>query len=128
MEPTNNDPGTRTWNVNNRSAQGDYARYNPWRAPGYSIPLNGCGIASGFLKGGFERVADGGKKSFYSSAVPDGYKAGDPGTLVPQVTVTDWTAGSTAELQFAIDVNHGGGYQYRLCPKSAGVGPPGKID
>jgi len=122
MEPTNNAAAGRTWNVKNLSAQGDYAKYNPWRAPGHSIPLNGCGVASGFLTGGFERVGKTGQKSFYQSAVPTGYKAGDPGTKVPELKSikTVWTAGGTAEVMFAIDVNHGGGYQYRLCPKGIG--------
>jgi hypothetical protein len=99
---------------------GDYAKYNPWRAPGFAIPLNGCGIASGFLTGGYERIT-GEKKTFYQSATPNGYQAGDPGTQIPplQGTSTYWAAGKTAEVMFAIDVNHGGGYQYRLCPKGA---------
>lgn len=120
MEPTNNKASTRTWNVHNKSWKGDYAKYNPWRAPGHAIPLNGCGIASGFKTGGFERYAKGGKKTFYQSDVPNGYQAGDHGTKVAPVKslTTTWTPGGIAEVMFGIDVNHGGGYQYRLCPKS----------
>lgn len=120
MEPTNNNPLTRSWNVNNLSPEGDYAKYNPWRAPGHAVPISGCGVASGFMVGGFERFK-GGEKTFYQSAVPTGYKAGEVGTNVPAGVSTKWTAGGTADISFAIDVNHGGGYQYRLCPKSAGV-------
>merc|ERR1719421_1530849 len=68
-------------------------------------------------------MAKDGKKNFYTSSTPEGYKSGDPGTLVPPSgDKTVWTAGKNAEVMFAIVVNHGGGYQYRLCPKG------GKID
>merc|ERR1712048_323222 len=31
---------------------------------------------------------------------------------------TTWVAGSVVEVSWAIEANHGGGYQYRLAPKS----------
>ena len=31
---------------------------------------------------------------------------------------TVWVAGSSVEVAWAIHANHGGGYQYRLCPRS----------
>merc|ERR1711988_1519466 len=49
---------------------------------------------------------------------PFGYKRGDHGSDIPEyVPETMWTAGQTAIVSFATAVNHGGGYQYGLCPK-----------
>ena len=39
--------------------------------------------------------------------------------LPPLPTATVWTAGGRAEVTWQITANHGGGYQYRLCPASA---------
>ena len=36
----------RTYNIQNLSANGDWTRYHPWRAPGRSPVLDPCGIAS----------------------------------------------------------------------------------
>ena len=38
--------------------------------------------------------------------------------FLPPVTwsTTKWVIGSTAEVEWGIAANHGGGYQYRLCP------------
>lgn len=38
--------------------------------------------------------------------------------IAPQKTPTVWKAGSLAEVAWSIWSNHGGGYIYRLCPKS----------
>lgn len=46
-------------------------------------------------------------------------KQGDLGSNLPeQSTGIVWTAGALAETAWFIRANHGGGYQYRLCPKS----------
>jgi hypothetical protein len=84
MEPTNNNPATRTWNINNKSPYGDWTKYHPWRAPGFARMKNPC-----------------------------------PGNLPPHTDNIDmWVAGGTAWAWWSIGANHGGGYQYRLCPKS----------
>jgi len=84
MEPTNSDPATRSWNINNRSPYGDWTKYHPWRAPGHAELVNPC-----------------------------------PGNFPPQQgNIETWVAGSTAWAWWSIWANHGGGYQYRLCPKS----------
>merc|ERR1712025_548967 len=49
---------------------------------------------------------------------PPGYEWGDKGSKLPITEKTQWTAGSTVEVSWGIAANHGGGYQYRLCPKS----------
>jgi len=103
---------------------------NPWQAPGYSPVADPCGILGGWN---------------YSS--PEDYIAGPPGTAkingqvngqVPPPGLKPrpgtfgthaylaadslqpaavWKAGSMAEVSWSILANHGGGYQYRLCPK-----------
>ena len=107
-EPTNNDPPFRTWNVDNLSRAGDWTRYFPWRAPGHANPLDACSIASGFVAG---------TNSFGSSV--SGFKNGDVGSALPAGKVNYWPAGKTVNVSFGMLVNHGGGYQYRLCPKSS---------
>ena len=39
-------------------------------------------------------------------------------TLLPIAAPTAWSAGGTAEVAWQVTANHGGGYSYRLCPKS----------
>ena len=42
---------------------------------------------------------------------------GDRGSELPALpTATVWRAGQEAEVTWQITANHGGGYQYRLCP------------
>jgi hypothetical protein len=106
MEPTNNDAKYRTFNLQNKSVAGDWTRYFPWRAPGFSKPLDACSIASGFREG----------ENSYGSSV-SGFTNGAKGSSVAG-KVTYWPAGGTAEARYGIMVNHGGGYQYRLCPKT----------
>jgi hypothetical protein len=43
---------------------------------------------------------------------------GDKGSQLAPSATTVWSAGSTVTVGFGIWANHGGGYQYRLCPKS----------
>ena len=47
-------------------------------------------------------------------------KQGDLGsrTLPPRASGTVWAAGSVVEVSWNLLANHGGGYQYRLCPAS----------
>jgi len=107
IEPTNND--ALSWNVDSKSPREDWNRYMPFRSPGSSIPLDACGIASGFLPTAAVQFAH-----EFSSSVEQGTK----GTHLPPGTVTTWTADSVVEASFSLMVNHGGGYQYRVCPKS----------
>ena len=45
---------------------------------------------------------------------------GDLGSKTLPVTPsgTHWKAGSKVEVSWTIQANHGGGYQYRLCPRN----------
>eukprot|EP00660_Eupelagonema_oceanica_P014989 gene14989-5350_t len=78
--------------------------------------MDACGVAGGGMDPG--QQGNGG-------VPPDFYAQGDKGSEVPfgagtssPNPVTRWTAGSTQEVAWAITANHGGGYQYRLCPRS----------
>jgi hypothetical protein len=107
IEPTNNDPEYRSWNSDGDSRCGDFTKYNPWRAPGKSPVNDPCGQASGF------------GDTTSGAEVPMGYSAGDYGSQVlPATEPMYWKAGGTAQVGWALSAQHGGGYSYRLCPKS----------
>ena len=59
-------------------------------------------------------------EDIYGVRIPQG---GDYLALPPRGSPTVWTAGSTVEVAFAMSVNHGGGYVYRLCPFNASTSP-----
>ena len=115
-EPTVNSPRERTWNVRNRSPAGDWTKYMPWRAPGSAIPIDPCGVASGFLHR---------KPLKHGSYGPDGYRVGQRGSeaMPPHRGGAPMSlkAGATVTVSFGQFVNHGGGYQYRLCKKSDAI-------
>jgi len=96
--------------------------HKPWTAPGHAPIANPCGIASGVKPGlpglGGKSGGDGHGKP---APVPKGSTQGMNGTdLKPLDKIsTKWEVGSVQEVAFAIIANHGGGYQYRLCPKSS---------
>jgi len=96
-----------TWNMDVKSTMGDFTAYMPWGAPGASAVVDPCGVASGFGAGK------------YSGAVaPKGYSIGDLGSQVlkPLANATVVRAGGLLEAGFGFEVNHGGGFSYRLCP------------
>jgi len=78
--------------------------------------LDPCGIASGDYKHG--SAGNGGDP-------PPGYEVGVKGSTEMRDGQAEagfhrtWTAGQVAEVSWAIVANHGGGYQYRLCPKNS---------
>lgn len=68
--------------------------WNPWRNPG-SVPVKSpCG------------------NNFWNTEL-DGLD------LAPNPKHTAWVAGSNVKVANALYVNHGGGWSYRLCPKSS---------
>eukprot|EP01006_Ploeotia_vitrea_P017617 TRINITY_DN48839_c0_g1_i1.p1 TRINITY_DN48839_c0_g1~~TRINITY_DN48839_c0_g1_i1.p1 ORF type:complete len:380 (-),score=25.13 TRINITY_DN48839_c0_g1_i1:1241-2380(-) len=109
--PTVNDAKYRSYNVHVSSGPDDWSYKYPWRAPG-SAPVrgSGCGVA-----GGSDVVL------FNGGVSPPGVPQGTDGITLPAKEPTIWTAGSTVEVGFALTANHGGGYSYRLCPKSGPV-------
>jgi len=100
-------PAARTWNMDGKSRAGDFTKYMPWTSPGASPITDSCGVASGFRQG-----------SPFGKGVPSGYKGGDLGSAVlkPLLNKTVISAGGEFEAGFGLEVNHGGGYSYRLCP------------
>jgi len=74
--------------------------------------MNSCGVAGGdIVPGG---ISKGGNP-------PYKFHPGYQGTKLPELSgpKTVWKVGSIVETQWAMIANHGGGYQYRLCPKNA---------
>jgi len=103
------DPLLRTYNTNATcGGPTDWYQFAPWRAPGHAPVFDSCGMAGGTPeRGGY------GAQYFNTSFA----RQGDRGSKVlkPRPTGVVWEAGSTVEVSWAIDANHGGGYQYRLC-------------
>jgi len=87
----------------------DWTKFNPWRAPGNAPVYDPCGRAGGGPH------STGGHGEFTDTKYA---KFGDLGSKVlPKYpTGTVWKAGSTVETMASFRANHGGGYQYRLCP------------
>jgi len=105
------DPKLRTMNIHTEcGSSADYTYFSPWRAPGSAGVFDACGMAGGRPGGG------GAHGATYKDTV--NAKAGDLGSKVLRAmpTKTTWQAGSVVEVSWAITANHGGGYQYRLCP------------
>jgi hypothetical protein len=107
----------RSWNIDGSilppsGMSSDWTASHPWRSPGNAPVLDACGMAGGSSK---DNSAAGGYP-------PPPHKAGDKGSEVLNSTgETVWTAGSVVEVSWTIAANHGGGYQYRLCPKSSSL-------
>eukprot|EP00039_Didymoeca_costata_P016271 m.287891 g.287891 ORF g.287891 m.287891 type:complete len:373 (-) comp16368_c0_seq18:199-1317(-) len=104
------------WTMNRWAKEGtvnDTYRYHPWRAPGSAPVIDACGMAGG------RHSSDPGGGDAEFIATPWA-KMGDLGSqvLLKGPPSADWTAGSTVEVAWGIRFNHGGGYQYRLCPAS----------
>merc|ERR1719401_599147 len=110
MKATINNPKHRTLNRDVKAgSEEDWTKFNPWRAPGHAPVFDPCGRASGSYK------ATAGKGEFTETKYA---KFGDLGSKVlPKYdTGTVWKAGSIVETMTSFRANHGGGYQYRLCP------------
>lgn len=105
------DPKLRTVNTGAKcGASDDWYYYSPWRAPGSAPVFDSCGMAGGRLPSG------GGFGATYVNTAHA--KQGDMGskTLPRAPPQTTWRAGEEVEVSWSILANHGGGYQYRLCP------------
>ena len=89
----------------------DWYEFSPWRAPGAAPVFDGCGMAGGKPPPRGTRFG----AEYFNTTLS---KQGDLGSksLPKSHTGVVWRAGSTVEVSWAIEANHGGGYQYRLCP------------
>ena len=93
--PTNTNPAMLTMNVKSPGSDDDIYASHPWRAPGTTPVRDPCGSL------GFNHNGTYGKRGTELDATS------------PKPV---WTAGRAEEVSFALFANHGGGYQYRLCP------------
>ena len=93
-------------------SKGDLFQHNPWRYPGNAPVFDSCGVAGGGPKWIPTQL------SFIDTVYA---KQGDLGSKVlpPAPTGVVWHAGSNVNATWTIRANHGGGYQYRLCPSKA---------
>lgn len=105
MAATNNDART----YQNGLFGYDFTKHNPWRAPGFAPIESPCGIAGGWYTAG--AAGNGGYP-------PNGIKQGADGREQSAGAATEWAVGTKQEVSWSILANHGGGYAYRLCPKS----------
>jgi len=102
------------WSANRNATEGgphDIWMYQPWRSPGLAPVRDPCGMAGGSavpMYNGAEYT----KTKFG--------KQGDLGShvLKPRPTGITWEAGGVANVSWYIAFNHGGGYKYRICPKT----------
>jgi len=112
MRATVNNPLHRTFNRNCTAdcvgTAADWTRFNPWRAPGSAPVYDPCGRAGG----GPRPTA--GKGEYVDTAFASFGQLGSTLPRMPSGAV--WRAGSVVETMWAVRANHGGGYQYRLCP------------
>jgi hypothetical protein len=89
----------------------DKLKYSPWRSPGEAPVIDSCGVAAGTTK----------DNKLAAGVSPPGRKNGFKGTDLPASNLTEWTVGQTVEVAFGLWANHGGGYQYRLCPAGSSL-------
>ena len=111
MKPTVNNPLHRTYNRGAKAGSAeDWTKHNPWRAPGTAPVYDACGMA-----GGAPHPTPG-----HGEYTDTKYaKLGDRGSvaLPPLDSGVVWRAGDIVETAWSIRANHGGGWQYRLCPR-----------
>lgn len=103
------------WTLNMDVVEGskeDSYRYNPWRAPGFAPVVDPCGQAGGEF--GYQRI--GGESVFYNTTIAGKGMMGSKLPATPAANRTRWAAGTWVEVAWGVRYNHGGGYQYRLCP------------
>ena len=114
------DPKLRTVNTGAEcGADDDWYYFSPWRKPGSAGVFDSCGVAGGHPP---PACTDNETHCFGGTYQPTlGARLGDHGshTLPPTPTAVTWKAGDFVEVSWNILANHGGGYQYRLCPADA---------
>lgn len=117
-QATVNDPAHRSVNRNaTAGSKLDIYRHNPWRSPGSAPVADACGLAGGTPWG-----ADVAEEGVYinTSFAHHGMR-GSALRPLPDHTAPAWARGGEVEVTWQIRNNHGGGYQYRLCPAGAAL-------
>lgn len=94
-----------------RTMFGDSYSFNPWMRPGSAPIEDPCGMAGG------TSPANSGPGDAVFGSTPLA-SMGDLGsrTLPYSPSGVEWVAGEWVEVKWGMRFNHGGGYQYRLCP------------
>lgn len=97
-------------------ATNDPFQWNPWRAPGFAPVMDPCGMGGGARWNATDFANYGTIGN--DGEPPAGYRSGWKGTELPVSQDQQWWhAGSVVEVSWSPFIaNHGGGYQYRLCP------------
>jgi len=108
-EPTLTDPKYMTYPLQKYHK---ISKHNPWLSPGLAPVANSCGL----MGGGHGCM---GRVGWTCPTLP--YPFATPGTDLPVVQHTTWAPGSVQDVAWNIVANHGGGYAYRLCPRSANI-------
>ena len=74
-------------------------------APGFAPVFDSCGLAGGLPVGSYNRA----------NPPPEGISQSTTGLDLPELEHAHetWAAGSTQEVAWGINANHGGGYSYR---------------
>jgi hypothetical protein len=103
------------WTMNRWVAEGspeDMYSHHPWRAPGSAPVVDSCGLAGGDPNPGVGAAV---------FAATEFATQGSVGTaaLKKGPPAASWSRGESVEVSWGIRANHGGGYQYRLCPANA---------
>ena len=104
------------WTMNRWAVEGsvnDTYRYNPWRRPGSAPVVDACGQAGGTMPW----HAGPGVAVFANTSFARFGQLGSK-VLPPAPSGTVWESGASVEVSWGLRFNHGGGYQYRLCPAS----------
>jgi len=108
----------RLWTMNLAAVEdsvNDTYRFHPWRAPGSAPVSDACGIAGGTTS----KFEGPGEAKFQNVTVNGTFVTiGDHGSkvLAAGPSTATWVIGSNVEVKWGLRFNHGGGYQYRLCP------------
>jgi len=105
------DPAQRTVNTEAEcGGDDDFYFYSPWRAPGSAPVIDACGTAGG-------RVPGQGPGGYGAEFVNTTHaQLGDLGSELPHMpSGVTWRAGSSVDVAWTLQANHGGGYGWRLC-------------
>ena len=104
------------WTMNRGAPENGLAdsyKHSPWRAPGSAPTTDACGTAGGTAYANHGP----GDADFNNNSLA---RMGDlgSGVLPKGKAQATWRRGENVEVSWGIRYNHGGGYQYRLCPAS----------
>jgi len=117
IEPTIKfeDKHLRTYALDDIYKDDDWTKHHPWRYPGSAPVEDACGISGGWYT---TSESSDTHAQLTGWGVPQGERGSNSTFDAPLIYKTQWVVGSQVEVAWGIQANHGGGYQYRLCPAS----------